>query len=148
MEIYVAKSYQGLPVVEEPYEKNKKMYCKVRLKSGKVKEIRVYNFAEYEKMYPAPPPKWAPQRKMLGFGDEGYILIFNNSPKFEEFYEKGPFRYSRFFGWYLPSNETVPVLPDGIIPKVLPWEIVGNDDGDLKKEKELLKNFSNFMRTI
>ena len=78
MEIYVAKSYQGLPIVEEPYEKNKKMYCKVRLKSGKVKEIRVYNSAEYEKMYPAPPPKWAPQRKMLGFGDEGYIIIFNS----------------------------------------------------------------------
>lgn len=148
MEIYVAKSYQGLPIVEEPYEKNKKMYCKVRLKSGKIKEIRVYNSAEYEKMYPAPPPKWAPQRKMLGFGDEGYIIIFNNNPKFEEFYEKGPFRYSRFFGWYLPSNETVPVLPDGIIPKVLPWEIVGNDDGELKEEKELMKNLSHFVRTI
>ena len=57
MEIYVAKSYQGLPIVEEPYEKNKKMYCKVRLKSGKVKEIRVYNPAEYEKMYPASTTK-------------------------------------------------------------------------------------------
>lgn len=148
MEIYVAKSYQGLPIVEEPYEKNKKMYCKVRLKSGKVKEIRVYNSAEYEKMYPAPPHKWAPQRKILGFGDEGYIIIFNSKPEFEEFYEKGPFRYSRFFGWYLPGNETVPVLPDGIVPKVLPWEIVGNTDGELKEEKELLKNFSHFVRTI
>ena len=147
MEIYVAKSYQGLPIVEEPYEKNKKMYCKVRLKSGKVKEIRVYNSAEYEKMYPSPPPKWAPQRKMLGFGDEGYIIIFNSKPEFEEFYSRGPFRYHKIFGWYLPNNETVPVLPDGIIPKVLPWEIVGNDDGNLKEEKQLLKDFSNFVRT-
>ena len=39
MEIYVAKSYQGLPIVEEPYEKNKKMYCKVRMKSGSIKEF-------------------------------------------------------------------------------------------------------------
>ena len=44
MEIYVAKSYQGLPIVEEPYEKNKKMYCKVRMKSGSIKEIFFYNF--------------------------------------------------------------------------------------------------------
>ena len=148
MEIYVAKSYQGLPIVEEPYEKSGKSYCKVRMKSGSIKEVRVYTEKEYEKMYPLPKPKWAPQRKMLGFGDEGYIIIFNNKPEFEEFYEKGPFRYSRFFGWYLPGNETVPVLPDGIIPKVLPWEIVGNTDGELKEEKELLKNLSHFVRTI
>lgn len=147
-EIFVAKSYIGLPFIGEPYIKNKKKYVKVQLKSGKEKEIRLYNSAEYEKMYPAPSPKWAPQRKILGFGDEGYIIIFNNKPEFEEFYEKGPFRYSRFFGWYLPGNETVPVLPDGIIPKVLPWEIVGNTDGELKEEKELLKNLSHFVRTI
>ena len=147
MEIYVAKSYQGLPIVEEPYTKSGRAYCKVRLKSGKVKEIRVYNSAEYEKMYPLPEPKWAPQRKMLGFGDEGYIIIFNSKPEFEEFYSRGPFRYHKIFGWYLPNNETVPVLPDGIIPKVLPWEIVGNDDGNLKEEKQLLKDFSNFVRT-
>lgn len=148
MEIYVAKSYQGLPIVEEPYEKSGKSYCKVRLKSGNLKEVRVYTEKEYEKMYPAPLHKWAPQRKILGFGDEGYIIIFNSKPEFEEFYEKGPFRYSRFFGWYLPGNETVPVLPNGIVPKVLPWEIVGNTDGELKEEKELLKNFSHFVRTI
>lgn len=39
MEIYVAKSYQGLPIVEEPYEKSGKSYCKVRLKSGNLKEV-------------------------------------------------------------------------------------------------------------
>ena len=30
MELYVAKSYQELPVVEEPYKKGGKTYCKVR----------------------------------------------------------------------------------------------------------------------
>lgn len=148
MEIYVAKSYQGLPIVEEPYTKSGKAYCKVRLKSGNLKEVRVYTQKEYEKMYPLPKPKWAPQRKMLGFGDEGYIIIFNSKPEFESFYEKGPFRFSRFFDWYLPANETIPVLPDGIIPKFLPWEVVGNDDGELKEEKELMKNFSKFIKTV
>ena len=40
MELYVAKSYQGLPVVEEPYKKGGKTYCKVKMKSGAAKEVR------------------------------------------------------------------------------------------------------------
>ena len=60
-EIYVAKSYQGLPIAEAPYEKNKKLYCKVQMKNGSLKEVRVYTQKEYEKMYPAPPVKWKPQ---------------------------------------------------------------------------------------
>ena len=146
MELYVAKSYQGLPVVEEPYKKGGKTYCKVRTPKGVLKEVRVYNQKEYEKLYPAPAPKWKPQRELLGFGEDGFILIFNNKPEFEEFYEKGPFRYSRHFGWYLPSNETVPVLPDGIIPKILPWNIVGGEDGELIEESKLIKVFAEFVR--
>lgn len=146
MELYVAKSYQGLPMVEEPYKKGGKTYCKVRTPKGVLKEVRVYSQKEYEKLYPAPAPKWKPQRELLGFGEDGFILIFNNKPEFEEFYEKGPFRYSRHFGWYLPSNETVPVLPDGIIPKILPWNIVGGEDGELIEESKLIKAFSAFVR--
>ena len=148
MEILVAKTYQGLPVVKEPYEKNKKMYCVVRLKSGKDKEVRAYSQKEYEKMYPAPPAKWKPQRELLGFGEDGYILIFNNAPEFEEFYERGPFRYHVVFGWYLPSSETVPVLPAGITPKVLTWETVGGDDGELFAEDKLMKSFAKFVRSL
>ena len=147
-EILVAKTYQGLPVVQEPYEKNKKMYCKVRLKSGSEKEVRVYSQKEYEKMYPAPPAKWKPQRELLGFGEDGFILIFNNKPEFEEFYEKGPFRYHRIFGWYLPGNEIVPALLPGIVPKVLSWEIVGGNDGELIEEVALTKAFNKFIKSI
>ena len=52
MEILVAKSYQGLPIVEEPYVKSGKTYCKVKTKSGSVKEVRTYTQKEYDKMYP------------------------------------------------------------------------------------------------
>ena len=38
-------------------------------------------------------------------------------------------------------------IPEGVIPKILPWEIVGMDNGELKEEKQLLKDFSNFVRT-
>ena len=148
MDFLVAKTYQGLPVVQEPYEKNKKMYCKVRMKSGSDKEVRVYSQKEYDKMYPAPAPKWKPQREMLGFGEDGFILVFNNAPEFEEFYERGPFRFHRVFGWYLPVNEIVPALLPGIVPKVLSWEIVGRNDGELIEETALVKAFNKFIKTI
>lgn len=148
MEILVAKSYQGLEVVEEPYEKNKKMYCKVRTSKGVLKEARCYSQKEYDKLYPDTGPKWKPQHDMLGFGEDNYILIFNNSPKFEEFYSKGPFRFHRVFGWYLPSGETVPVLPEGIVPRILPWEAVGGANGDLLPEAELTKAFAHFLKSF
>ena len=88
MEILVAKSYQGLPIVEEPYVKSGKTYCKVKMKSGSAKEVRVYSQKEYDKMYPAPPAKWKPQREMLGFGEDGYVIIFNGAGPHEEFFEK------------------------------------------------------------
>ena len=147
-EIFVAKSYIGLPFIGEPYTKNKKKYIKVQLKSGKEKEIRIYNSSEYEKMYPAPEPKWKPQRELLGFGEDGFILIFNNKPEFEEFYEKGIFRYHKIFGWYLPGNEIVPALLPGIVPKVLSWETVGGEDGELIAEDKLIKVFNKFVRSI
>ena len=138
-EIFVAKSYIGLPFIGEPYIKNKKRYVKVQLKSGKEKEIRIYNSAEYEKMYPLPKPKWAPQRKMLGFGDEGYIIIFKGADKYEEYFGNSNARYSRFWGWYVPSNETVPVLPEGVSAVVLPWENVGGQDGELYPEDDVIE---------
>ena len=147
-EIFVAKSYIGLPFIGEPYIKNKKKYIKVQLKSGKEKEIRIYNSSEYEKMYPAPEPKWKPQRELLGFGEDGFILIYNNKPEFETFYEKGPFRYHRVFGWYLPGNEIVPALLPGIVPKVLSWETVGGEDGELIAEDKLIKAFNKFVMSI
>lgn len=148
MELYVAKSYQGLPVVEEPYNKNGKAYCKVKMKSGAAKEVRVYSQKEYEKMYPEPAPKWKPQKEMLGFGEDGFILIFNNKPEFEQFYVEGPFRYHKVFGWYLPGNEIVPALLPGIVPKILSWETVGGEDGELIAEDKLIKAFNKFVKSI
>ena len=148
MEILVAKSYQNLPVVREPYSESGKLYCDVKMKSGSVKKVRVYSQKEYDKMYPDAGPKWKPQRDMLGFGEEGYILVFNNKPEFEQFYEKGPMRYHKVFGWYLPSGETVPVLPEGCYPLVLKWETVGGADGELFEEAKLMREFAKFAKFV
>lgn len=139
MEILVAKSYQGLPIVEEPYVKSGKTYCKVKTKSGSVKEVRTYTQKEYDKMYPAPPAKWKPQREILGFGEDGYIIIFNGAGPHEEFFEQSIARYHRVWGWYIPSNETVPVLPDGVTAVMLPWERVGGDNGELYAEADVIE---------
>ena len=148
MEILVAKSYQNLPVVREPYSESGKLYCDVKMKSGSVKKVRVYSQKEYDKMYPVPPVKWKSQKEMLGFGEDEYILVFNNKPEFEKFYEEGPFRYHRVFGWYLPSNETVPILPEGCYPLVLRWDVVGGADGELFEENKLMKEFAKFAKFI
>ena len=60
---------------------------------------------------------------------EKYVEYFNNSSA----------RYCRFWGWYIPSNETVPVLPEGVSAVVLPWENVGGEDGELYPEDDVIE---------
>lgn len=49
----VAKSYQSLEILCEPYVLDKgRQYVKVRTKNGENKQVRWYTDAEYAKMYP------------------------------------------------------------------------------------------------
>ena len=48
----VAKSFQSLRQIGEPYTKNGRQYVKVEKKSGGEREVRWYTEAEYAKMYP------------------------------------------------------------------------------------------------
>lgn len=138
--MFVAKSYTGLEVVEPEYTKNNKTYCKVRTKSGAVKEVRTYTEAEYNKMYPAAAPTIkCNQRKMLGF-DKGYITIFKGPiTQHEHFFDKSNARYHVAFGWYVVSTEEMPMLPNTVTPIQLFWNEVGNEDGTLKAIDEVKK---------
>ena len=125
----VAKSYMGLPQIGEPYEINKRLYIKIKTKSGATKQVRWYTEAEFAKLYPESisTSLWS-QRQALGF-DEGYITIFkgNTEPWGNWLSDRGA-RYTRWWGWYFPSTIPLPdVFPEGITPFELSWNSVGNN---------------------
>ena len=138
----VAKSYQKMTLVNEPYAKaNGKLYIKVlNEQTGRVKEVRWYDEDEYYKMYPEDKPAniFGEQRKLLGF-DEGYITIFKGyTDEHEDWFNRSIARYCVHWGWYVVSTDIVPWdLPVGIEPVRLDWEKVGNKSGELKDKAEV-----------
>jgi hypothetical protein len=144
----VAKSFQNMTQLCEPYSANGKMYVKVRNeKTGTERQVRWYSESEYAKLYPeekivvAVTPKVNPQKEVLGF-TKGYITIFKG--KIEEnleWFEDSNARYCRWWGWYIISTEDVPAdLPQGIETIKLDWANVGNENGLLKTDEQI-RNF-------
>lgn len=138
----VAKSYQELEIVGDVFVSSGRQYVNVKLKSGKLKTVRWYSDAEYRKMYPeavaiarSADPFSKSQKEVLGF-TKGYITIFKGDTYSEiDWFRASIARYTRWWGWYIISTEEVPAdLPEGITPIQLPWELVGQEDGNLKPE--------------
>lgn len=125
--IYLAKTYQDLPRLSDVYEKNKKQYIKVQLKSGKEKEVRVYSEKEYNKLYPETNviKHTKSQKEVLGFVNDFIWLVKGD----EEELKASPCRYTVPWGWYLPSNEEV---PQGFETSKLYWD----------EAKEMINNVS------
>lgn len=138
----VAKSYQELEIVGDVFISSGRQYVNVKLKSGKLKTVRWYSDAEYRKMYPeavavdrSVDPYSKSQKEVLGF-TKGYITIFKGDTYSEiDWFRASIARYTRWWGWYIISTEEVPAdLPEDITPIQLPWELVGQEDGNLKPE--------------
>lgn len=138
----VAKSYQSLEIVGDVFVSSGRQYVNVKTKSGALKTVRWYSDAEYRKMYPEAPavdrsadPYYKPQKEVLGF-TKGYITIFKGDTYAEiDWFRASIARYARWWGWYIISTEEVPAdLPAGIEAIRLPWESVGQEDGNLKPE--------------
>lgn len=148
---YVAKSYEGLPVVEEEYTKNGRTYCKVLTAKGIAKEVRTYTEAEYKKLYGSVSKTNSvesgfDQKKALGF-DKGYITIFKGAVvKNEHFFEQSCARFHIAWGWYIVSTEEVPKLPDGVTAVKLNWEDVAANDKMLKPIEEVKKICQKLLR--
>ena len=147
----VAKSFQKLEMVSEPYEVNGKMYIQVRFKNQNVRQVRWYTEKEYEKLYPAKDapvntPQFQPQKDALGF-QKGYITIFKGeiTEEVNDFFKKSNARYATSWGWYIVSTEEVPELPWGIDPVKLRWDSVGNEAGYLIPNDKITKVIDNLL---
>ena len=130
----VAKSYQNLEIVKEPYEVNGRLYVQVKMANGNTKQVRWYSDKEYAKYYGEQPdhssdPYFKTQKEILGFS-KGYITIFKGDTyAAKEWFKEHGARYTRFWGWYIISEMEVPAeLPDGLEAIKLDWELVGNGD--------------------
>ena len=139
----VAKSYQEMNIVGEPYISSGRAYVQVEdPKTGRLRQVRWYTEAEYAKMYPdyEPMPKRTKsQKEILGF-TEGYITIFKGDTYANlEWFQASIARYCKLWGWYIISTETVPVdLPAGLEPIRLDWSRVGTDEGVLMNEQQVV----------
>ena len=143
----VAKSYQGMELVTEPYDVNGRMYVKVKNeKTGTVRQVRWYTEAEYKKMYPNEPVDhsndkfYKSQKEVLGF-KAGFITIFTgNTYEHKEWFKEIGCTYRKFWGWGLPGDIEVPsILPEGVTPVRLEWDMVGADDEVLKPDDQIRK---------
>lgn len=134
----VAKSFQKYEH-GEPYLKNGRMY--VKLSTGR--EVRWYNEAEYQRMYPEEEVEVKRLRSVkdvLGF-EKGYITILKGNVEAVELWlRKEPVaQFNRWFGWHVPSEKEVPQLPAELSTVRLNWEDVSINDNKLKPENEVIK---------
>ena len=142
----VAKSYQGLEILCEPYILDKgRQYVKVRTKSGASKQVRFYTDKEYAKMYPAGPRSTEPPteiirplKEVLGFKN-GYITIFKGDTyNYLEWFRRSTARFARPWGWYFISDEPMPAeYPHELEAIQLRWEQVSVDENTLMSEDKV-----------
>ena len=146
MSALVAKSYQNLEQVCEPYKVNGKEYVKVRLNNGNIKQVRSYSESEYRKYNPEVKiiQKAKSQRDVFGFGEAGYVWIFKGDTYAAlDWFRWAPTRYAEFLGWYLPSDIEMPQpIPVGIEPIKLMWDNVKDpEDENYLMDKKLIKKY-------
>lgn len=129
----VAKNYEKYPVIGEPYQAHGYWYIKINI-NGQPTEARLYDDAEYEKMYPSATIS---AKETLGF-QNGYIhLILGDTSQFTDWLKIIGARYHKIFHWYLPSTMPIPEnAPMGLRFEKLDWERVSVNKF-LKSDAEL-----------
>lgn len=144
MSTLVAKSYQDLEQVCEPYTVNGRMYVKVRTKSGIEKQVRAYSEKEFLRLWGDIAPQAQSSstkslKEVLGF-TKGYITIFAGETYAAlEWFRYSPARFHKLFGWYFTSTEELPQdVPSCIEPKQLLWAKVAKDDNTLLPDSAVL----------
>lgn len=129
LNFFVAKSYENLPKLSEPFEQNGKYYITIKLKSGLSKNVRAYTLKE--RCPSAIKNGLKSQKEALGFGSQNFIWVFEGDN--EDWFSSSSCRYCVPFGWYLPSDLEVPQLPKGISVRKLYADGLFDDKGELIK---------------
>ena len=149
----VAKSFQSLEQTCEPFTANGKQYVKVRCKNGNERTVRWYTEAEYYKLYPEEKQnsifdksRFRSQKEALGF-KKGYITAFKgNTYAWRSWLLAAKMRYTRWWGWFCPSEVELPEdVPSLLQPVRIPWTAVGNEDGSLKEEMEVIAGVAPYL---
>lgn len=141
----VAKSYENMEILCEPFKDGKSLYVKVKSPKGE-KKVRWYSDAEYRRMYPNEVKENDIMdfnaRHAFGFGSDGYITIYNDSTgqlmEFAESHHES-FRFNLTFGLYTPSRIQLCDLPVGVVPVRLNWEEVMAHDNRMKPHDAVQK---------
>jgi hypothetical protein len=142
----VAKTYQKYPIVCEPFIDKGRRYVNIN-KDGSLKTVRWYSEKEYASMYKTSKKSVAPSvaapekpivKDILGFKN-GYITIFKTGKNdYDDYFTLTNARFATLWKWYIISTEELPDdLPNDVAPVRLEWNLVGNEDGTLKTEKEV-----------
>ena len=144
MSALVAKSYQNLEQIGEPYTINGRMYVKVRTKSGIEKQVRAYSEKEFMRLWgdaalQTQSSSTKSLKEVLGF-TKGYITIFSGDTYAAlEWFRMSIARFHKLFGWYIVSTDELPQdIPTCVEPKQLLWTKVAKDDNTLLPDSAVL----------
>jgi hypothetical protein len=143
MSMAVAKTYEKMALVGDPFKENGKMYVNVQAPKG-IKKVRWYTDAEYRRMYPnatiVNDTMNFDARHAFGFGEEGFITLYKgrNLENWADD-EHDHLRYNLTFDYYTPGRMELPNLINGIIPIKLMWEQVAAEGNKMKPHEEVRK---------
>lgn len=139
----VAKTYEKMMLVGDPFQENGRMYVNIQAQKG-IKKVRWYSDAEYRRMYPAAIIKDTTMdfdaRHAFGFGDEGYITLYKGK-NIEEWaeHDRHNIYYNLTFLYYTPGRLVLPRLNSDITPIKLTWDEVKAYDNRMKTHEEVRK---------
>ena len=139
----VAKTYEKMELIGEPFQESGRMYIYVSAPKGQ-KKVRWYSDAEYRRMYPNAVIEHDIMdfnaKHVFGFEETGYITIYKGS-NVEEWAneDRTNIRFNCTFGYYTPGRLGTPHLTDGIEPIRLMWEEVMDHDDRMRPHAEVQK---------
>ena len=148
----VAKTYEKMELIGEPFQENGRMYIYVSAPKGQ-KKVRWYSDAEYRRMYPNAVVVHDIMdfnaKHVFGFEETGYITIYKGE-NVEEWAneDRTNIHFNCTFGFYTPGRPQLPHLKNGIEPIKLMWEDVVDHDDRMKPHEVVQKIVAEKLGTI